>query len=467
MKFWFFFLLPLLLLPTWGSVNEVPAFQGEEPHFRPGKDFALFFAVEEYENPDWKDLKNPINDAESIAKELREIYSFQTEIHRNPTKGEIESTLRQWREKIFPEGAQLFIFFSGHGDFDDYLNEGFFIPSDGRKEDHNTHLSLIRLGNIITEINCRHILLAIDACYSGTITQEIAFKGDPVMKRPYDTPATERKNLISRQLRNASRLLITSGGKERTLDGVNYSPFAESILNSLKYGYTEGDGLITFSDILSKLERVTPIPHQGQLPKHENGGFVFVAEHYSGISDPQRMAIDSQGNQYPILHLGRKQWLGKNLNFEIQDSYCYGNDPVNCNLFGRLYTWKASKKACQSLGPDWRLPTDLDWQELAIAFGGYNFFAIPEGLDMGNPEKAYTELTKDERPGFSAQLGGIFSPGEKYFNKGKWGVYWSSTVTEHLSDHSWSYLFDNDQGKLIRVQKPISNSVSCRCVRDD
>ena len=57
--------------------------------FRQGKDFAIFFANDTYESKDWKNLKNPIKDAEAIALELEEIYGFYTQVYKNLKRDEI------------------------------------------------------------------------------------------------------------------------------------------------------------------------------------------------------------------------------------------------------------------------------------------------------------------------------------------------------------------------------------------
>ncbi len=246
---------------------------------RPGKDYALFFAVNRYQDPAWKNLNNPIRDAEAIAKELREVYGFETTIHRNQSRRQILQTLLAWQQKAFAADAQLLVFFSGHGTFSEAFTQGFFVPADGKGDDplHESHLELTQLGNLVTNIACPHTLLAIDACYSGTIDREIAFKGRPAFERPRPTPDYDpRQPTIELQLRNRSRLLLTSGGKERTPDGSAHSPFAGAILKGLRQAYTTGDGLVLFSDLLALLERVRPTPHAGQLPGHADGGFVFV-----------------------------------------------------------------------------------------------------------------------------------------------------------------------------------------------
>src|SRR5210317_1443913 len=78
---------------------------------RAGKDYALFFAVQNYDS--WNDLRNPIRDAEAIAEELKERYGFRTEIVREPSRKKIYSKLREYHQKSYAEDAQLFIFFAG------------------------------------------------------------------------------------------------------------------------------------------------------------------------------------------------------------------------------------------------------------------------------------------------------------------------------------------------------------------
>lgn len=249
---------------------------------RQGQDYALFFANDDYRsNPDFGNLKNPVKDAQAIAKELKEMYGFSTQVYTNYSKKQMYSVLQRWQKRSFSEQDQLFVFFSGHGTFDEFESNGYFIPN-GSSTALGSYIHLGTLGNIVTKIKCPHILLAIDACYSGTIDQAIAFRG-PNFKRPKQNKNTERSKLIYQQLRNRSRLLITSGGKQRTPDGKNHSPFAEAILTKLRATYSYGDGLCTFMDLLSQLERVSPTPHQGELPAHEQGGFVFVAK---GVNPP-------------------------------------------------------------------------------------------------------------------------------------------------------------------------------------
>src|SRR5215471_12402673 len=52
-----------------------------------------------------------------------------------------------------------------------------------------------------------------------------------------------------------------------------------------------------------------------------------------------------------------KQWMTQNLNVKTVPSYCYEDTEQNCRQYGRLYTWESARRACQTLGDGWRLPT--------------------------------------------------------------------------------------------------------------
>jgi uncharacterized protein (TIGR02145 family) len=50
--------------------------------------------------------------------------------------------------------------------------------------------------------------------------------------------------------------------------------------------------------------------------------------------------------------------MAENLNYDMPDSWCYDDDPENCAVYGRLYTWEAAKKACPEC---WHLPSEEEW----------------------------------------------------------------------------------------------------------
>ena len=73
---------------------------------------------------------------------------------------------------------------------------------------------------------------------------------------------------------------------------------------------------------------------------------------------------DADGNKYPTMKIGKQVWMAKNLNVKTDGSWCYDNDPANCEKYGRLYAWDAAMKACPS---GWHLPGKEEMEALIIA----------------------------------------------------------------------------------------------------
>jgi len=250
---------------------------------RKGKDFALFIAVNNYQN--WDKLKHPISEVEKIAGELYKQYDFDTLVLRNPSQDQIVATLRQYNAKKYPDDGQLLIYLSGHGEFDDLTKEGFFIPREGRRNDlaQTSYLSFSRLQKIVENMPCRHIILAIDACYSGTFDRLVALKGDkePTFGRPFSI-ADERNRVIERELTLQSRFFVASGKKEQTPDASN---FAAYFLRALRNGGRDYD-LLSMHELVAELKKAQPKPHVSTFSGHqEDANFVFV-KNLSSIPGP-------------------------------------------------------------------------------------------------------------------------------------------------------------------------------------
>lgn len=253
----------------------------EEIVNRAGKDYALFFVIGDYQ--EWGKLKNPVIDGEAIAGSLSDKYGFQTEVVVNPTRDQIYAQLEKYRSITFPDDGQLFVFFSGHGDFVESTGEGFLVPKEGLKSEkdrfQNSYIPHARLEKMLDAIPCRHILIALDACYSGTFDQEIAeLKGETNFKRP---GAGSKNAIVQRELQAQSRIYLTSGGKERTPDGVVHSPFAEKLLDALD-GEGGDDGILTINELYGFLEKAAPKPRKGRFGKHDPSGTFLFVKQYKG-----------------------------------------------------------------------------------------------------------------------------------------------------------------------------------------
>jgi uncharacterized protein (TIGR02145 family) len=154
-----------------------------------------------------------------------------------------------------------------------------------------------------------------------------------------------------------------------------------------------------------------------------------------------------------------REWTTENLNVVIADSYCYGDTASNCDQYGRLYTWAAAQRGCQSLGAGWRLPTEDEWHQLGKHFGGIR----EESADLG--KAAFTALTIGGGSGFNALLGGNRGDDGQYARLDAHGVYWTASETD--PDKAWLYNFGRGGQSLNRHREGNKQmAVSVRCIRE-
>lgn len=149
------------------------------------------------------------------------------------------------------------------------------------------------------------------------------------------------------------------------------------------------------------------------------------------------------------------QWMTRNLNIAIEDSYCFADDDRNCAKYGRLYTWKAALAACRSLGDPWRLPTEGEWKELALRHGG---------LFNGPADQTPGSLLIGSNAGFDALRGGNRSPAGAYERVEAHGFYW--TASETGPGTAWFYNFGRISPHPNRHEDGDKRmAVSVRCVK--
>ena len=255
-------------------------------NIRKDKDHALFFAISNYK--EWNDLKNPVRDAEAIAQILESEYDFETDIQRNSTKNQIRAKILEYQKRIYAQDEQLLLYFSGHGEFVPFPGKqeegkGFFIPADARQDDPFKD-SYLFYGDFLLDIDnipCQHILVIIDACYSGAIFD---MKGRP-------GEYSDRDKYIRDVMRYTTRIAITSGGKERTKDGANHSPMTKRILKvfSERAGI---DGLLTYAELYGGVQGIVPRPQMGEFGKHHpSGDFVFMRDMRIAIETVEKPVV--------------------------------------------------------------------------------------------------------------------------------------------------------------------------------
>ena len=176
------------------------------------------------------------------------------------------------------------------------------------------------------------------------------------------------------------------------------------------------------------------------------------------------------GQSYQTVNIGILTWMSENLNYEMENSWWYNNDPENGEEYGRLYTWEAAKDAC----PDgWHLPSDREWTILTGIVDSEYLITASEwyetswtGYDVGYKLKAKNGWANEgngtNKFGFSALPGGIFNDGE-FGYIGTDGMWWSSSESTDL--RSWRYYLRNTKDEIARQDVFKSYRFSVRCVK--
>jgi len=200
-------------------------------------------------------------------------------------------------------------------------------------------------------------------------------------------------------------------------------------------------------------------------------GLMLVLAGCGGEND--KMFTDSRDNQnYRTVTIGNTTWMAQNLNFKMDDSWCYDEDEANCAQYGRLYIWDAAMNACPS---GWRLPARSDWDNMLQVIGGVRD-SDGDYDEIGKKLKSKTGwdicFDKDlnhfkcdnngtDSFGFSALSGGGRVANGVFKDVGTLSYWWSATEFE--AGGVWSrYMFSGfDYVYEGGANKGLGHSVRC------
>ena len=167
---------------------------------------------------------------------------------------------------------------------------------------------------------------------------------------------------------------------------------------------------------------------------------------------------DNRDNQtYKTAKIGLQTWMAENMNYKIDNSYCYNDSATYCTKYGRLYTWTAAMEACPS---GWHLPTQADWEVLFTACGlkgsAGKVLKSTSGWDsVGNGTDAIA---------FSALPAGNRRVTGEYYGLGEVTFFWSSISTGINSAYEIDLTNFSSSTGFVGTSKDVAESV--RCVKD-
>ena len=237
-----------------------------------GKYYALIIGIDKYKGI-FPTLNTAVNDAKGVQTILSN-YKFDvihSLLNEQATRDKIIKEF-EWLVANVKQQDNLLIYYSGHGEYKQELNKGFWVPCDAETASISNYISNNDIHTFLGGIKSKHTLLVSDACFSGDI-----FRGNTI-----SAPFEESDKYYSEVHALDSRQAMTSGGIEPVMDGGKdgHSVFAYYFLKTL------GDNKNKYFDA-SQLYNALKIPvinNSEQTPKlaavknagDAGGQFIFI-----------------------------------------------------------------------------------------------------------------------------------------------------------------------------------------------
>lgn len=234
---------------------------------KPGKNYAMFIASQNYDDASIPSLENPIQDAIKLKLVLKNNYNYNEEnIYTlfNPQRIDFKKKFLELREALQPED-NLVIFYAGHGIWVDKEKKGYWLFTDALRNDINTWVPNKEILNMIAELPSRHTLLITDACFSGSVfkTRSIGTDAPPAIRE------------ISEKI---SRVAITSGNDTEVPDQSVFMKYLIKALNNNKEKYLTAQKMFINQILEAVMTESKTEPRYGtlELAGHVGGDFIFT-----------------------------------------------------------------------------------------------------------------------------------------------------------------------------------------------
>ena len=417
-------------------------------------------------------LYNPVNDANAISESLGRA-GFRVFRYVDAGKESMSEAIEKFRSELPGKEVALF-FYAGHGF--QVNGKNYLVPVDARPvSEESVAVECVEaqsILDILSEADIRTRIIILDACRDNPFSRSwrrssggagLAFMNAPV---------------------GSTVAFATSPGKTAS-DGEGKNGLYTSAL--LQYMLVPG---LKLEEMFKLVRVMVSQKSDGAQVPWENtsleGDFYMVPDGIMGtgelitdnnLSGAESNEIeittfrDSRDNkEYRYVTLGKQVWMSQNLDYELDESWCYGNSSRYCRIYGRLYTYESALKAC----PDgWHLPSDEDWMELE-QFLGMSFTEANDrmyrGGDAGYALRAKgnqywleTDPAIRDEYNFSVLPAGIRNPDGSYLLLGEMTNFWSST--EYSMYNSWGRGIDLSSPGIFRLPFTRVVGASVRCIK--
>ena len=247
------------------------------PQANIGRQYALFIAIDAYRQ--WNPLKKPVADAREIRDILKRDYFIDEVIelyNQQATRANIARAFTDLQSKLGVHDS-LFIYYAGHGHFDENSNAGFWIPFDAGTDQlaQENWLPNSQIRGYISRFKAIHVFMVSDACFSGDI-----------LDTSRSMPPQIDNAFFRRAYTFTSRQVITSGASETVPD---QSEFSAALINSLRKNTSPLlDPLGIYNDVRLSVRNTLPLYGTLNQSNHQDGAtFLFFRRPSAEASAPE------------------------------------------------------------------------------------------------------------------------------------------------------------------------------------
>ena len=235
-----------------------------------GEYWAVLIGIDEYAHA--PNLESAVRDVRAVRAVLETRYGFHPSrikqlLNAQATRKNIENTLYALSREAGPEDS-VFIYYAGHGQYDQARDHGWWVPTDGEPRQAGTLITNANILRYVKGMQARHVYLVADSCFSGSLFGTRALP--PITDRWYAELYKDR-----------SRWGLTSGATEPVADrGLGgHSPFAYFLLKVLRENEQPYLVPSTIHESLAPLvaNNTNQVPRSEPLTQtgDEGGQFVF------------------------------------------------------------------------------------------------------------------------------------------------------------------------------------------------
>jgi uncharacterized caspase-like protein len=247
-----------------------------------GNYHALLIGNKDYQH--WPRLDTPENDVRITADLLSRKYGFKPKVILNATRYDILKALNDLRKEL-TEKDNLLIYYAGHGQLDEKISRGYWIPTDGEVDSNANWISTFAITDMLSTIAAKHILIVADTCYAGALTRSALARLEAGMSDE------ARYNWLKIMAEKRSRTVLTSGDLKPVLDsgGGKHSIFAKALIDVLQENvdilegqrlYQQISGRVAYAAaaVMTDVGPVEQVPQYAPIKYagHESGDFLFV-----------------------------------------------------------------------------------------------------------------------------------------------------------------------------------------------